>query len=34
VVHETSYEDTEQYDLTRSFLDDRARFLHYLFADE
>jgi predicted ATPase len=29
----TSYEDTEQYELTRSFLDDRERFLHYLFSD-
>lgn len=28
------YEDTEQYELTRSFLDDRERCLHYLFADE
>lgn len=28
------YEDTEQYELTRSFLDDRERFLHYLFADD
>jgi predicted ATPase len=33
-ISETSYEDTEQYDLTRSFLDDRERFLHYLFSDE
>jgi predicted ATPase len=30
----TRYEDTEQYELTRSFLDDRNRFLHYLFADD
>jgi predicted ATPase len=29
-----SYEETEQYELTRSFLDDRERFLHYLFAEE
>jgi predicted ATPase len=28
------YEETEQYELTRSFLDDRERFLHYLFADD
>ena len=33
-IVETPYEDTEQYELTRSFLDDRHRFMHYLFADE
>ena len=33
-IAETSYEETEQYTLTRSFLDDRDRFLHYLFADD
>jgi predicted ATPase len=33
-VTETAYEETEQFELTRSFLDDRQRFLHYLFADE
>jgi predicted ATPase len=33
-IAESRYEETEQYDLTRSFLDDRERFLHYLFADE
>jgi predicted ATPase len=33
-VNETGYEETEQYELTRSFLDDRERFLHYLFADD
>ena len=33
-ITETPYEETEQYELTRSFLDDRERFLHYLFADE
>jgi predicted ATPase len=33
-IAETQYEDTEQYELTRSFLDDRQRFLHYLFSDE
>jgi predicted ATPase len=33
-ITETRYEDTEQYELTRSFLDDRERFLHYLFSDE
>lgn len=31
---ESSYEETEQYELTRSFLDDRERFLHYLFAED
>jgi predicted ATPase len=33
-ISETTYEETEQYELTRSFLDDRQRFLHYLFADD
>ena len=33
-IVETPYEETEQYELTRSFLDDRHRFLHYLLADE
>jgi predicted ATPase len=33
-IEERAYEDTEQYDLTRSFLADRDRFLHYLFADD
>jgi predicted ATPase len=33
-IAETRYEDTEQYELTRSFLDDRDRFFHYLFADD
>jgi predicted ATPase len=33
-IAETAYEETEQYELTRSFLDDRHRFLHYLLADE
>ena len=33
-IDSTPYEETEQYDLTRSFLDDRERFLHHLFADE
>jgi predicted ATPase len=27
------YEETEQYELTRSFLEDRERFLHYLFSE-
>ena len=33
-IAETRYEDTEQYELTRSFLDNRDRFLHHLFADD
>ena len=33
-LEQSRYEDTEQYDLTRSFLGDRERFLHYLFADD
>jgi predicted ATPase len=33
-IAETSYEDTEQYELTRLFLDDRERFLHHLFSDD
>ena len=33
-IAETSYEETEQYELTRSFLDNRHRFLHHLFADD
>jgi predicted ATPase len=33
-IAETAYEETEQYELTRSFLADRDRFLHYLFAEE
>jgi predicted ATPase len=33
-IAESKYEDTEQYELTRSFLDDRERFLHYLFSDD
>jgi predicted ATPase len=33
-ISETTYEETEQYELTRSFLDDRARFMHYLFSDD
>jgi predicted ATPase len=28
------YEDTDQYTLTKSFLEDRDRFLHYLLADD
>jgi predicted ATPase len=33
-ISETPYEETEQYELTKSFLDDRDRFLHHLFADD
>jgi predicted ATPase len=33
-IVETPYEETDQYQLTRSFLDDRHRFMHYLLADE
>ena len=32
-IEQTSYEETDQYELTRSFLEDRDRFLHYLFED-
>jgi predicted ATPase len=33
-IAETAWDETEVVDLTRSFLDDRARFLHYLFEAE
>jgi predicted ATPase len=33
-IERTPYEATEQYELTRSFLDDRERFLRHLFADD
>jgi predicted ATPase len=33
-IAERAYEETEQYQLTRSFLEDRERFLHYLLSDE
>jgi predicted ATPase len=33
-IAETPYEETEQYELTSSFLDDRERFMHHLFADD
>jgi predicted ATPase len=33
-ITETAYEATEQYELTRLFLDDRERFLRHLFADD
>jgi predicted ATPase len=32
-ITETPFEETEVVELTRSFLADRGRFLHYLFAD-
>jgi len=32
-IAETPYEDTEVFELTRSFLGDRAQFLHHLFED-
>jgi predicted ATPase len=31
-ITETPYDETEVVELTRSFLADRGRFLHYLFA--
>jgi predicted ATPase len=33
-IAEVPYEETEQYELTRSFLDDRGRFLYFLFAED
>jgi predicted ATPase len=33
-IERTPYEATEQYELTRSFLDDRDRFLRHLFTDD
>jgi predicted ATPase len=33
-IAESDYEATEPYELTRSFLADRERFLHHLFADD
>ena len=33
-IEERAYRETDQYELTRSFLDDRDRFLHYLFAED
>ena len=32
-IAETPYDETEVVELTRSFLADRGRFLHYLFAE-
>ena len=32
-IAETAYEETEVYELTRSFLGDRGQFLHHLFED-
>ena len=33
-ISQATYEETEQYELTQSFLNDRERFLHYLFSDD
>lgn len=33
-VEPVEYEETEQFQLTRSFLQDRGRFLHHLFSDD
>ena len=33
-IAETAWQETEVVELTRSFLADRGRFLHYLFSDE
>ena len=33
-IEQRAYEETEQYSLTRSFLEDRGRFLHHLLADD
>jgi predicted ATPase len=33
-ITETDYESTEQYELTRSFLENRERFLRHLFPDD
>jgi predicted ATPase len=33
-IEERRYEETEQYQLTRAFLEDRGRFLHHLLADD
>ena len=33
-IERKAYEETEQFQLTRSFLDDRPRFLHYLLQDD
>ena len=33
-IEQRAYEETEQYSLTRSFLEDRVRFLHHLLADD
>ena len=32
-IAETRYQDTDVFELTRSFLDDRERFLHHLFEE-
>jgi len=33
-IEQRQYEETDQYRLTKDFLDDRERFLHHLFADD
>jgi predicted ATPase len=33
-IEQREYEETDQYLLTRSFLEDRERFLHHLFLDD
>lgn len=33
-IAESRYEETEQFDLTRSFLENRERFLRHLFSDD
>jgi len=33
-ITETAYESTEQYELTRSFLENRERFLRPLLSDD
>jgi predicted ATPase len=33
-IEQKHYEETDQYRLTRAFLEDRDRFLHHLFSDE
>jgi predicted ATPase len=33
-IEQRAYEETDQFRLTRDFLEDRERFLHHLFLDE
>jgi predicted ATPase len=33
-IAQSAYEETEQYELTRSFLEDRERVLHLLLSDD